>query len=75
MRKFGECEYKTSFKEEEPWKMVDIKRKDCIETSEIELSNVEPVCKIKKPKYDDIKKQLKFIPEVHRECYETLTHE
>ena len=75
VRRLGEYEYKTSFKEDEPWKKVDIKRKGFDPANDVELTRLEPSCAIKKAKYDDIQKQLKFIPQVHKEFYETLSYE
>ena len=70
---FGMYQYKTSHSEDEQWKSVNIvkQRRDAV--SSVQLSSrTESKSVIKPSKIADIRKQLPYIPAVHRGFYEQI---
>jgi hypothetical protein len=72
MNQFGSYCYKHSLTEEEAWKKVTVHRGD--PTSVTPIIEVLTTLKlpIKKAKFDDLKKQLKFVPEIYHGLYLSL---
>ena len=75
---FGEFKYRTSFSDDEPWKVVDILRKRTSASGgddDVEILQAvakEPGRQIKAEKFNDIQKQLKYIPRYAQGFYKRL---
>ena len=72
---YSEYEYRTTFSDTESWKKVNIMRdSDGDDCDALQLPSItSPQNNIKKAKYDDIQKQLKYVPSVHHDLYKKLT--
>lgn len=68
---FGQYRYKHSFSDSEDWKTVDILRESADQVHDGDVRQKLKHCQscIKKPKLADIKKQLPYVPQVHRDFY------
>jgi len=77
---FGEYKYKNSLDENEPWKLVVLKRLDKNRPSTVTFSTdlrdlLKPVCAkrgIYPKKWKDLQKQMPYIPDIFKEFYRTL---
>ena len=74
IRVFGYYDYKTSHEESEDWKTVKILKNNVHvqEAAEVtlELRRLKPA--IKKAKIEDMKKQIRYIPEMYRPFYHNI---
>jgi len=70
---FGMYQYKTSHSEDEQWKSVNIVSRPQDAVSSVQLSSRAEIKSVVKPsKIADIRKQLPYIPAVHRGFYEQI---
>ena len=76
VEKFGEYQYKDSLDESAPWKTVRLvvcgSAPDTEESAVMSLHKQQSCLPIKKNKWNDIQKQLPYIPESHRGYYRNL---
>ena len=75
--RFGEYEYRTTFNDDEIWKKVKINRFEPNDDNAqvLEIPRIEnPQHPIKKAKFLDLQKQLKYIPEVYHDTFKNLIY-